>query len=502
MNPRRRAVVLGHGTVEAAYITSRLQAADVSVAGCPTIPAAIDQLSSAGPVGAVFVDAGVDVGLVVAALDEARLRARLIAFGPRGQAELAARCVRQGATEFVGVPADDRFIDAVLQIIWPRGSKFQFRDERTARVMSLARRVAPSDVPLLIIGETGTGKEVLAREVHQQSRRHAGPFVSINCAAIPDQLLESELFGYEKGSFTGAATRRIGKFEEANGGTLLLDEIGEMDLRLQAKLLRALQERQIDRIGSNRPVGVDIRIVATTNRNLVDEVRAGRFREDLFYRLNVINIVLPPLRERPGDIGLLANLFLERYADASAHGPFRLTEAGLQKLMAHAWPGNVRELENTIYRAVLLAQTPDIGSEAIILTGEQQEYYIDLLELLEAEERSDGAVAATAVETREDGAREDGASEDGAREVGAREAGARELAVATVPAGAARTGESPPAGGGPIMSGLVGQTIASVEQELILATLDRCLGNRTQAAQILGISIQTLRNKLQRYRDL
>src|SRR6202007_3008785 len=192
-----------------------------------------------------------------------------------------------------------------------------YRDETMAHVVKLAQQIAPSDASVLITGESGTGKEVVARYVHARSPRARAPFISVNCAAIPENLLESELFGHEKGAFTGAIARRVGKFEEATGGTLLLDEISEMDARLQAKLLRAVQEREIDRVGGVKPVKVDIRIIATSNRDLADAVKRGTFREDLLYRLNVVNLRLPPLRERPGDILALAEYFGRKYAAAN-----------------------------------------------------------------------------------------------------------------------------------------------------------------------------------------
>jgi DNA-binding NtrC family response regulator len=265
--------------------------------------------------------------------------------------------------------------------------------------------------------------------------------VSVNCAAIPENLLESELFGHEKGAFTGAVARRIGKFEEANGGTLLLDEVSEMDVRLQAKLLRAIQEREIDRVGGTHPIKVDIRVLATTNRDLESEVRAGRFREDLFYRLNVMTLKLPPLRERGDDIPMLAEHFVRKYSDANGIAIRPIGEEATTKLRAHAWMGNVRELENTMHRAVLLASGDHIGPEAIVLAGATR------------------------------------------NEPQAALAGDARLA----PGEAARP--------------LVGRTVADVERDLIIDTLSHCLGNRTHAANILGISIRTLRNKLKQYSD-
>jgi DNA-binding NtrC family response regulator len=220
---------------------------------------------------------------------------------------------------------------------------------------------------VLNTGESGTGKEVLARHIHRRSRRATGPFVALNCAAIPENLLESEMFGHERGAFSGAAARRVGKFEAADGGTLLLDEVSEMDVRLQAKLLRAIQEREIDRLGGAGPVRVNVRILATSNRDLAAESAAGRFREDLYFRLNVISIRIPPLRERPGDVAALAEHYARHYAEVNGMA-FRPVGAGaLARLTGHFWRGNVRELENTIHRAVLLSTGDTI--DAIELAG-------------------------------------------------------------------------------------------------------------------------------------
>ncbi|MDE2487919.1 MAG: sigma-54-dependent Fis family transcriptional regulator, partial [Alphaproteobacteria bacterium] len=260
----------------------------------------------------------------------------------------------------------------------------------------------------------------------------------------PENLLESELFGHEKGAFTGAVARRIGKFEEADGGTLLLDEISEMDGRLQAKLLRALQEREIDRVGGTKPVRVDIRILATSNRDLAQAVREGVFREDLLYRLNVVNLRLPPLRERPGDVVALAEFFVKKYAAANGVPERPIAPEAKRRLAAHRWPGNVRELENAMHRAVLLCTGHEIDEAAIRLPDGQP--------LAGSDPMSRAAQAAS-------------------------------LAAETA------------------TRAFVGQTVAEMEQQLILDTLSHCLGNRTHAANILGISIRTLRNKLKEYTD-
>ena len=237
------------------------------------------------------------------------------------------------------------------------------------QLLAVARQIAPTDASVLITGESGTGKEMLARYLHRRSRRSGQRLVSVNCAAIPDNLLESELFGHEKGAFTGAVARRIGKFEEAHGGTLLLDEISEMPPRLQAKLLSAIQEREIDRLGSGAPIKVNIRLIATSNRDLEAEVAAGRFRDDLWFRLNVVNLHLPPLRERSADIVMLARHFAARYAAINRLPHRPLGSAAIALLTSHYWRGNVRELENCMHRAVLLAVRDEIGAEDLGLQG-------------------------------------------------------------------------------------------------------------------------------------
>jgi len=291
----------------------------------------------------------------------------VVACGTATDPDVAAQAIRDGAREFLPLPPDPDLIAAILEAAAGESHAMVARDPAMAAAIRRAEQVAASEASVLISGESGTGKEVLARHIHRRSRRSGGPFVALNCAAIPDNLLESELFGHERGAFSGAVARRVGKFEAADGGTLLLDEISEMDVRLQAKLLRALQEREIDRLGGAAPVKVNVRILATTNRDLAAEARSGRFREDLYFRLNVVNLRIPPLRERPGDIAPLAEHFARRYAEVNGL-PFRpLSPAAGMRLTSHQWRGNVRELENTIHRAVLLAEGDEIGLEAIEL---------------------------------------------------------------------------------------------------------------------------------------
>ena len=388
----------------------------------------------------LMVEVTVDIRDLITRLEAEHIIVPVVACGISTDARAAVAAIHAGAKEYIPLPPDPELIAAVLAAVADDHRDFIYRDESMAQVAKLAMQIAPSDASVLITGESGTGKEVLARYVHSKSNRARAPFIAVNCAAIPEHLLESELFGHEKGSFTGAIARRIGKFEEATGGTLLLDEISEMDVRLQSKLVRALQERVIDRVGGTKPVPVDIRIIATSNRNLTDAVRAGTFREDLLYRLNVVNLKIPPLRERPADVLELADHFVKTYGRANGVTRVLSTEARAQ-LIANRWPGNVRELENAMYRAVLISTGDAIGPEAIIAP---------------------------------DGARLD------------QQRAAPAVAHATF---AAET----------VTRALVGRTVADVERDLILETLKHCLGNRTHAANILGISIRTLRNKLNEY---
>ena len=240
-------------------------------------------------------------------------------------------------------------------------------DRRLQEVIQLAKTIAPSKATVLVQGESGTGKELMAQLIHDNSNRAAKPFIAINCAAIPENLLESELFGFERGAFTGAVQSKSGKFELAHTGTLLLDEISEMDIRLQAKLLRVIQKGEVDRVGSRKTIPVDVRIIATTNRNLAECVRSGAFREDLFYRLNVVNLTLPPLRERLGDIRRLALHFLHIFGRKNQRPVSGLSESSYKLLESHDWPGNVRELENVMERAVLTARSAMIQEAELVL---------------------------------------------------------------------------------------------------------------------------------------
>src|ERR1700691_573729 len=315
----------------------------------------------------LMVDVAINIRDLVAALEAEHIHAPIVACGTATDARAAVAAIHAGAKEYIPLPPDAELIAAVLGAVADDTRELIYRDDAMARVVKLALQVAPSDASVLITGESGTGKEVLARYVHNRSGRAKKPFICVNCAAIPETLLESELFGHEKGAFTGAVARRVGKFEEANGGTLLLDEVSEMHPRLQAKLLRAVQEREIDRVGGMQPIKIDIRLIATSNRDLDDAVRKGEFREDLYFRLNVVTLRIPSLRERPRDIEPLAEHFIKKYAESNGLPARPLSASAREMLSHHGWRGNVRELENAMHRAILLARGDEIEPDAIML---------------------------------------------------------------------------------------------------------------------------------------
>jgi len=369
--------------------------------------------------------------------------------------ERAVEAMRQGAVDYLVKPFEPKkLLDLVAQHASGRLSDSLGQgpiavEPASRQLLALAARVAQSDSTVLISGESGTGKEVLARYIHQQSPRAEKPFIAINCAAIPDNMLEATLFGHEKGAFTGAIAAQPGKFELAEGGTLLLDEISEMPLGLQAKLLRVLQEREVERVGARKPIALDIRIIATTNRELVDEVRNGRFREDLFYRLSVFPLAWAPLRERVADILPLAERLLDKHAQKMRQPAARLSADAMHRLVGHPWPGNVRELDNAIQRALILQQGGVIQPQDLCLTGVS------------------GFVSIPP-------------------------AGAE-----TVPPAPLGTDEPAPLESG----GALGEDLRRREFRLILETLRAERGRRKETADRLGISARTLRYKLAQMRD-
>jgi two-component system response regulator FlrC len=362
----------------------------------------------------------------------------MTAYGTVAQAVAA---MREGATDYIVKPFDAQaLIDMARRQLAARvmPNELVAVDPESKRLVALARKIAENDATVLITGESGTGKEVYSRFIRDNSSRAATPYIAINCAAIPENMLEASLFGYEKGAFTGALTAHAGKFEQAQGGTLLLDEISEMDLGLQAKILRVLQEREVERLGSHRTISLDVRVIATSNRDLPEEVRAGRFRADLFYRLNVMSLRLPALRERRGDILPLAQRAVQACARAG-QAALSLSSDAQQKLLQHEWPGNARELTNIVQRAAWLATGGIIGAADL-----------------------DTGVLSTGI-----------------------------LSAATAPGQATVAAPATPQDSG------LGRDLKDRERELILATLRVTGGSRKLTAERLGISPRTLRHKLQ-----
>lgn len=421
------------------------------------IELALESLRSGKGADMIMADINLDIKSLVVQLEQEHFCIPVVACGLETDAEPAVKAIKAGAREYLPLPPDAELIAAVLETVTHEENAFIYTDPAMLKTTKLAEQIAPSDASVLITGESGTGKEVMARFIHMNSKRSEKPFISINCAAIPENLLESELFGHEKGAFTGAIAKRIGKFEEANGGTLLLDEITEMHPLLQAKLLRAIQERVIDRVGGNQPVPVDIRIIATSNRDMEEAVAKREFREDLYFRLNVVPLMLPPLRDRPLDIEKLAHHFMAKFTKANALPLRHLSDDAKTILRHHTWKGNIRELENTMHRAVLLASGDKIEEDVLLLSGIKKQ----------------GGSDSTAGPKETSNVSEQGPLQE--------------------PLQAPNQASNP--------NYMVGRTVSDVEQDLIIGTVSHCLGNRTQAANILGISIRTLRNKLKTYSE-
>lgn len=366
--------------------------------------------------------------------------------------DYAVSLIQHGAMDYLIKPVDPRQLElsvkkSLATAIAPLPSEKEktvkhkavqivTKDPKMENLLKLAARVADSSASVLIQGESGTGKELLAKFLHEKSARCNQSFIAINCAALPENLLESELFGHEKGAFTGALARKAGKFELADKGTLFLDEITEMQYHLQSKLLRVLQEKVVDRVGGTQPVGVDVRVIATTNRDAKSAVENHAFREDLFYRLNTIPLIIPPLRERSQDIRPLCDFFIKKYCRIDARSVKGLTDQALSVLHNHSFPGNVRELENVIHRAVLISETDMITPSDLLM-------------------------------------------DDGEETAFSEDTGAESFADEDFSAG----------------------SLKEMEHRMIFRTLDQTEGNRTHAAKILGISVRTLRNKLNEYKE-
>nr|CAX83954.1 Two component, sigma54 specific, transcriptional regulator, Fis family [uncultured bacterium] len=444
MDDRNQILLVGRESREWTTLASQIKASGLEPVILQSLVEAKERLTSA-PAGLIIV--------AIETLHQPLDAVRELTFLYRGLPVLAAafkgsvsearEAIQVGAADYLLLPIDDsalakvldqyagRFFDPELG----RGRRLVSSDGGMQKLLNQLRRVAPSKATVLIQGESGTGKELIARYLHQVSDRAEAPFVAINCAALPENLLESELFGHVKGAFTGAVTDRKGKFQQATGGSILLDEISEMSLNLQAKLLRVLQEGEVDPVGGRGAQKVDVRVIASTNRDLKDWVSQGKFREDLFYRLNVFPVRLPSLRQRGDDVLLLAEHFRKRFVAELCRTDIPFSQDALLALKAYSWPGNVRELENIIQRSLLIAEGNAI--------------------------------------TRAD---------------------------LTIDPSPTLTAATPAAAGNDDAIRLpVGTTVREMEEILIRRTLDEVDGNRTRAAELLGISIRTLRNKLHEY---
>ena len=447
----------------------------IDVAECGTIQEAHDFMGK-GNFDLMLLDESLPDGSGAEFLVEVNLRPAkpmVVMMGAEGSVDIAVQCMRDGAFDYLIKPFSNEQIEIILhktkqfaqvlnvnqflthQESEDPESEILGESEATKQMRKLIRRVAQTDATVLIQGENGTGKELVARAMHRNSTRKDGPFIMLNCAALPENLVESELFGHEKGSFTGATNKREGRFELAHGGTIFLDEISEMSLPIQSKLLRVLQEREFERVGGNRTVKVDVRVVAATNRKLEQSVEKKEFREDLYFRLNVVPVHVPPLRDRDGDVPLLAEAFSPRYIRKHGMPVKGLTTESMEALKSHDWPGNIRELQNVIERAV-------------ILCGEDGYMHPEQLGL--------SAPPQTGVGDAPTGALEDG-----------------------VPAPQPTAMENTEIGSVGVSNGAP-TTLAELEQQHILATLAHCEGNRTRTAELLEINIRTLRNKLNEYK--
>jgi len=364
-----RVLIIGALSGELGQAAQMAIAQGAKLAQADSVTAALTQLRANANLDLIVCDIEHGIAALVRSLAAERMVIPVVACGVSEDSDRAAQAIRDGAREFLPLPPDPALIVAILQAAAGETHHLIAHDPLMLATIKRAEQVAWSEASILIAGSSGSGKEVIAQHIHRRSRRAGGPFVAVNCAAIPENLLESELFGHEKGAFSGAVARRVGKFEAAGNGTLLLDEISEMDVRLQAKLLRAIQEREIDRLGGTAPVRINVRILATTNRDLEGEIKAGRFREDLYFRLNVVSLRVPDLADRPGDIAPIAEHFARHYAEVNGLPYRKLSAAAIKRLIAGAWRGNVRELENTIHRAVLLASGAEIDADAVEISG-------------------------------------------------------------------------------------------------------------------------------------
>ncbi|MBF0453276.1 MAG: sigma-54-dependent Fis family transcriptional regulator [Magnetococcales bacterium] len=455
MSERNEIVVIGSTSSPLTSLVSQLRMFGSKVVLMDQVIEAKKQIAQP-QVGMVIVDLeGVEDGLdLIRELSFLFRGMPILASAVKGNLTEAREAIGLGAADYLHLPVEEDKLKSIIQNYCSqffdpelgRGRRIITNDPGMRRLLGQVRRVARSQASVLIQGESGTGKELIARFVHQVSDRPKGPFIAINCAALPENLLESELFGHAKGAFTGATADRKGKFLQANGGTIFLDEISEMSLNLQAKMLRVLQEREVDPVGGKAAISLDVRVVASTNRDLKAYAMEGNFREDLYYRLNVFPVQLPPLRERSKDVLLLSNSFRKRFVAELARNDISFSKRSMVALTNYQWPGNVRELENVIQRALLMAEGAQIEPEDLML---------DVPDDLDTGADSGGSMEAV------EGDSFTGDEED-----------------IRLP---------------------IGTTVRQMEEILIHRTLNEVNGNRTRAAELLGISIRTLRNKLNEY---
>ncbi len=364
-----RLLIIGDGKGDIKLAIDIAKQRNAKVTMVESCDQAINFLNRGNSVDLLFIDICFDIKYLVSLMKKYSINnTAVVAYGVKSSSRDAVNAINAGAKEFLPLPPDKSLIAAIFTAISDDSLSIIGESDALKKVIKIADKIAPSSANVLITGASGTGKEVFARYIHNNSTRKNRLFIALNCAAIPENLLESELFGHEKGAFTGAVHRRIGKFEESSGGTLLLDEISEMDLKLQAKLLRAIQEKEIDRVGGKHPIKVDLRLISTSNRDLVEEIKKGRFREDLYFRLNIIHIELPSLKQRGNDIILLSDYFIKKYVAYNSLKPKFLSKLALEKMLTYPWTGNIRELENVIHRSVLLSEGIEIAADDIDLS--------------------------------------------------------------------------------------------------------------------------------------
>lgn len=362
-----RLLIIGHINSEVEAAISIAQSKGARVFFSSNIKEALENLRNGQGADLIMIDVSLDIANLIASLKSEHITIDVVAFGINCTPKDAVLAIKAGAKEFIPLPPDEKLIAALLSTILDNSRPMIGNSPAIKAAVNIADKISKSDASVLITGYSGTGKEVMAHYIHNNSNRKDKLFVRVNCAAIPENLLESELFGHEKGAFTGAVARRIGKFEEASGGTLLLDEISEMESRLQAKLLRAIQEKEIDRVGGTHPIKINLRIIATSNRDLLKEIEKGTFREDLYFRLNIVNIELPSLGERKEDLAELAEFFIKKYSASNNIDIKNLSLDAIEIIQNYNWPGNIRELENTMHRAVLLSQGDTIEPSDLML---------------------------------------------------------------------------------------------------------------------------------------